>query len=55
MLDSINGMIDSIRKDKTYQLDVDSMNAYFDAYGLDKNSLSFNLLFPPAIDLHYVQ
>lgn len=55
MLDSINGMIDSIRKDKTYQLDIDTINAYYDAYGLDKNSLSFNLMFPPKIDINYVQ
>lgn len=55
MFDAINGMIKEIRQDKTYQLDVDMMNAYFDAYGLDKNTLSFNLLFPPKIDINYVQ
>lgn len=55
MFDTVEGMIKQIRQDKTYQLDVESMNAYFDAYGLDKNTLSFNLLFPPTIDLRYVQ
>lgn len=55
MLDMVEGMINQIRQDKTYQLDIDTMNAYYDAYGLDKNSLSFNLMFPPKIDINYVQ
>lgn len=55
MFDTADAMIKQIRQDKTYQLDVDTMNAYFDAYGLDKNTLTFNLLFPPAVDFRYVQ
>jgi hypothetical protein len=55
MLDSVTSMINQIRQDKQYALDVDSMNAYFSAYGFDKDTLAFNLLFPPSIDLRYVQ
>lgn len=57
MFDNVNvaDMINKIRQDKQYALDVDGMNSYFDAYGFDKNTLAFNLMFPPAVDLQYVQ
>ena len=55
MLDSVTSMINQIRQDKQYALDVDSMNAYFLAYGFEKDTLAFNLLFPPAVDNTYAQ
>jgi hypothetical protein len=36
------------------QLDVNSIIAYFDAYGFDKHTFHFNLLFQPVGDPRYV-
>lgn len=55
MLDTVESMINQIRKDSKYQLDIDTMNAYFTAYGFEKDTLAFNLLFPPVVDIRYVQ
>lgn len=46
---------DSTRQQQQYALDVESMNAYFLAYGFSKDTLTFNLLFPAFVDLRYVQ
>lgn len=55
MVDAINGLIDDIRREKQYSLDIETMEKYYVAYGFDKNCLAFSLMFPAYVDLRYVQ
>jgi len=55
MVDTIDNIFNDIRKEKQYTLDIQTMESYFIAYGLDKNTLAFNLMFPALVDPGYVQ